>query len=419
MVSPHVTLLAKLLREVWHARAQLFAIAIVVSVGVMVLLIMTTARQSLVSAQQTFYDEHRFADVFVELTRAPQSLLTTVQELPGVAIAETRIRSAARIELDGFADPIQAQLVSLPEQQTQLLNTLHLRSGALPTNSRQIVVSEPFAQAQELQLYDPITAILNGRRTELEIVGIAISPEFIYQIGPADIMPDYQRYGVFWLREDALAAALDMDGAFNSLLIKLEAKADDATVKLRLDQLFERYGGRGEGVVAAGETILELGDLQELEVQVDLLSSAAVKVRPGMPARINQWGGQEVLRGIVRRINPAGFTRISALGIEEQRVSVFIEFTEPTPELGNDYRVNAEIIVEQAEQTLAVPITALFRQDQQWQVFVYYDGQIEQRAVKVGFQSGIYRQILQGLEPGMHVVNHPSSDLESGMNVQI
>ncbi|RUO55400.1 ABC transporter permease [Pseudidiomarina homiensis] len=251
MVSPHVTLLAKLLREVWHARAQLFAIAIVVSVGVMVLLIMTTARQSLVNAQQTFYDEHRFADVFVELTRAPQSLLTTVQELPGVAMAETRIRSAARIELDGFADPIQAQLVSLPEQQTQLLNTLHLRSGALPTNSRQVVVSEPFAQAHQLQLYDAITAILNGRRTELEIVGIAISPEFIYQIGPADIMPDYQRYGVFWLREDALAAALDMDGAFNSLLVKLEAQAnrahhtDKGTLQLRLDQLFERYGGRG------------------------------------------------------------------------------------------------------------------------------------------------------------------------------
>ena len=174
-----------------------------------------------------------------------------------------------------------------------------------------------------------------------------------------------------------------------------------------------------EGVVAAGETILELGDLQELEVQVDLLSSAAVKVRPGMAARINQWGGQEVLKGIVRRVNPAGFTRISALGIEEQRVSVFIQFTEPTPELGNDYRVNAEIIVEQAAQTLAVPITALFRQDQQWQVFVYHDGQLEQRAVEVGFQSGIYRQVLQGLEPGMRVVNHPSSDLESGMNVQI
>lgn len=174
-----------------------------------------------------------------------------------------------------------------------------------------------------------------------------------------------------------------------------------------------------EGVVAAGETILELGDLQELEVQVDLLSSAAVKVRPGMPARINQWGGQAVINGVVRRVNPAGFTRISALGIEEQRVSVFIEFTEAVPALGNDFRVNAEIIIEQAPQTLAVPITALFRQDEQWHVFVYDNGELEQRAVEVGFQSGIYRQVLDGLEPSMQVVNHPSSDLEDGMNVQL
>lgn len=244
-MSPHATLFAKLLREIWQARAQLLAIAVVVSVGVMVVMIMTTARHSLVSAQQSFYTEHRFADVFLELTRAPRSLVSQVQEIPGVAIAEARIRSAARIEVENFTDPIQAQLISIPEQQTQLLNTLHLQRGTLPTTSRQVVVAQPFAAAHQLELYDTITVILNGRRTELEIVGVAISPEFIYQIGPADIMPDYQRYGVLWLHEDALAAALDMDGAFNSLLIQLEAHADSAKLKLRVDQLFENYGGRG------------------------------------------------------------------------------------------------------------------------------------------------------------------------------
>lgn len=228
------------------------------------------------------------------------------------------------------------------------------------------------------------------------------------------------------LRSATAAVAVAQADVSNAKLVLEIAEGSRSSDKTRVLEVPSPISGTVlqryrccEGVVAAGETILELGDLQELEVQVDLLSSAAVKVRPGMSARINQWGGQEVLRGIVRRVNPAGFTCISALGIEEQRVSVFIEFTEPTPELGNDYRVNAEVIVEQAEQTLAVPITALFRQDQQWHVFVYYDGQIEQRAVEVGFQSGIYRQILQGLEPGMRVVNHPSSDLESGMNVQI
>ena len=174
-----------------------------------------------------------------------------------------------------------------------------------------------------------------------------------------------------------------------------------------------------EGIVTAGETILELGDLSELEVQVDLLSSAAVKVRPGMTARINQWGGQEVKSGIVRRVSPAGFTRVSALGIEEQRVSVFIELDAPAPELGNDYRVNAEIVIEQAEDALAVPITALFRQDEQWYVFVYQEGELERRAVNVGFQSGIYRQIINGLNANEQVVNHPSGELEEGMQVQL
>lgn len=172
-----------------------------------------------------------------------------------------------------------------------------------------------------------------------------------------------------------------------------------------------------EGVVHAGEGILELGNLNELEVQVDLLSNAAVKVRPGMPALINQWGGDTVKTGVVRRVNPAGFTRISALGIEEQRVSVFIELTEPTPELGNDYRVNAEIIVERADNALAVPITALFRQDEEWYVFVYRNGRIEQRAVSVGFQSGIYRQITAGLNAEEQIVNHPNKELEDGMAV--
>lgn len=174
-----------------------------------------------------------------------------------------------------------------------------------------------------------------------------------------------------------------------------------------------------EGIVVAGETILQLGDLSELEVQVDLLSSAAVKVRPGMTARINQWGGQTSKTGIVRRVNPAGFTRVSALGIEEQRVSVFIELDEPVPELGNDYRVNAEIVIEQAENALAVPITALFRQDEQWFVFVYDGGLLERRPVNVGFQSGIYRQILDGVKANEQVVNHPSGELEAGMRVQL
>ncbi|RUO72558.1 efflux transporter periplasmic adaptor subunit [Pseudidiomarina sediminum] len=174
-----------------------------------------------------------------------------------------------------------------------------------------------------------------------------------------------------------------------------------------------------EGVVTAGETIVELGNLNDLEIQVDLLSSAAVKVRPGMPAEITQWGGEDVLAGTVRRVNPSGFTKVSALGIEEQRVSIFIELDQPTTALGHDYRVTAAVVVEQAQATLAVPVTALFRQDGAWQVFVVQDEVLEQRTVDVGFQSGIYRQIRAGLSAGEQVVNHPDADLRDGASVQL
>lgn len=244
-MTHHLTLLHKLGREVWQARAQLIAIALVVSIGVMVLLMMTSAKQSLTRAQQHFYQDYHYAELFVELTRAPRSLSEQVLELPGVAIVEPRIRSAARVELPGYTDPIQAQLLSIPSQRDPLLNRLHFSSGYYPQTPQQVVISKPFAEAHQLQLYDSVTAILNGRRTELEIVGIAISPEFIYQIGPADIMPDYQRYGVFWLHEEALAAALDMDGAFNSISLQLQPGTDQEALKIRLDALFERYGGRG------------------------------------------------------------------------------------------------------------------------------------------------------------------------------
>ncbi|MFC0445156.1 efflux RND transporter periplasmic adaptor subunit [Pseudidiomarina halophila] len=174
-----------------------------------------------------------------------------------------------------------------------------------------------------------------------------------------------------------------------------------------------------EGVLYAGEVIVELGNLEQLEVQVDLLSNAAVKVRPGMAAWITQWGGNTPLRGMVRRVNPTGFTKVSALGIEEQRVSVFIELQEYSPDLGNDYRVEVTITLEQVDETIAVPVTALFRENNSWQVFVLDENnKLSLRNVELGFQSGIYRQVLSGLQDHDLIVNHPSSELQDGQYVR-
>ncbi|MDI5892218.1 efflux RND transporter periplasmic adaptor subunit [Halomonas rhizosphaerae] len=175
-----------------------------------------------------------------------------------------------------------------------------------------------------------------------------------------------------------------------------------------------------EGSVAAGEPILELGRLDDLEIQVDLLSMDAVHLRPGMTVRITGWGG-EPLAGRVRRIEPAGFTRISALGVDEQRVPVIVDFdaaVEPAAlGLGSGFRVDVEFLVWQAEEILQLPTSALFRAAGQWTVFVVADGHAVSRRVEVGRRSGLVTQVVGGLEQGERVIVHPGERVADGVRV--
>lgn len=176
-----------------------------------------------------------------------------------------------------------------------------------------------------------------------------------------------------------------------------------------------------EGAISAGEAVLDVGSLEDLEVQVDLLSMMAVRVRPGMRVLMTGWGGDEALEGRVRRIEPAGFTRVSALGVEEQRVPVIIDFTDPEmawDQLGVAYRVEAEFIVWEGEDVIQVPTSALFRVDGQWTVYVIDNGRARQRQVERGRSSGLVTQIVAGLEPGEIVVTHPGDRIEDGVRVR-
>ncbi|RUO35223.1 efflux RND transporter periplasmic adaptor subunit [Aliidiomarina sanyensis] len=176
-----------------------------------------------------------------------------------------------------------------------------------------------------------------------------------------------------------------------------------------------------EGVVQAGERVVEVGNLEALEVRIDLLSQDAVRVRPGMRVEITRWGGDETLIGTIRRIDPAGFTRVSALGIEEQRVRVFASFVSP-PEtrqaLGEGFRVEARIILWETEQGLVIPSSALFRDGDRWSVFKIQDGRAVQQPVNVIRRSGIETLIDDNLEPGSLVVTHPPRGLRPGQRVQ-
>ncbi len=173
-----------------------------------------------------------------------------------------------------------------------------------------------------------------------------------------------------------------------------------------------------EGVVQAGAPLLELGDPRMLEIVTELLSSDAVKVTPGAPVLIEAWGGGVVLSGRVRRVEPFGFTKVSALGIEEQRVNVIIDLTDPPAmwrSLGHGYRVETRIVVWQAEDVLKAPVSALFRDGEDWMVFVAADGAAVTRRVVIGHANSHAAEVLSGLEEGERVVLHPSDRVEQGV----
>jgi HlyD family secretion protein len=176
-----------------------------------------------------------------------------------------------------------------------------------------------------------------------------------------------------------------------------------------------------EGVVTAGTAIIEIGDPQSLEIKVELLSEDAVRVKPGQRALIEAWGGRKPLSGVVERVEPFGFTKVSALGIEEQRVNAIIDITSPYDEwqsLGHGYRVEPRIVIWESQDELRVPLSALFREGGQWAVFVDGDATAELRFVEVGRENGTHAQILKGLSAGERIVLHPNDRISDGARIE-
>lgn len=237
----------KLLRDLWHMRAQALAIALVLMCGVATFIMFLATLHALRETQQAYYRQYRFADMFVSLKRAPQSLAARVRMVDGVARADFRVVAQVRLEMPGFDEPVMGQMVSAPEAGGASLNGLHLVSGRLPDplHPDEVVVSKPFAEAHALRLGATFGALLNGRRQPLRLVGTALSPEFIEQMRPGAATPDYKRFGVMWMARRALGLAYDMDGAFNDIAIALAPHADSEAVIARVDQLLAPYGGLG------------------------------------------------------------------------------------------------------------------------------------------------------------------------------
>ncbi len=237
----------KLIRDVLHLKGQVLAICLVIACGVATYVMSLSALTTLRGAQAGYFERNRFAFVFAQLKRAPLAVAERIGEIPGVRQFMARVVKDVNLDVAGFAEPAVGRLISIPEVYAPGLNELHLRQGRSiePGRPDEVLASEGFVVAHGLKPGDRVTAIINGRRKDLEIVGVALSPEYIYQIRAGQLVPDDKRFGVFWMGREALAAAFDMEGAFNDVCLDLSPGASQGEVIARLDQLTAPYGGLG------------------------------------------------------------------------------------------------------------------------------------------------------------------------------
>jgi putative ABC transport system permease protein len=236
----------KLLRDIRRLWAQALAIGLVVGGGVATLLLAVGSYRSLDETRRAYYERYRFADVFAVVTRAPKSVAEQVAQIPGVASVEARIAKLALLDIPNYPEPATGNVISLPDLGEPKLNQLYMRTGRTPEPGRadEVVVNDTFAKAHGFGIGSRFSALLNGRKRELVIVGTALSPEFIYTVGPGDLMPDDRRFAVIWMSEKALAGAYNLEGAFSSISLKLLRDASEREVTTQLDALLDRYGGR-------------------------------------------------------------------------------------------------------------------------------------------------------------------------------
>lgn len=235
----------KLLRDLGGMKGQMTAVALVMACGLTMMIMARGLIVSLETARDEYYASHRLADVFCDLKRAPNALRARLAEIQGVAAVETRVRGAAILDLPGMKEPADGIMLSIPDEHPQQLNLLYLRSGRLPEpGSRdEVVVSEAFAQAHGFRPGNTLDATIYGARERLRIVGIALSPEFVFELPPGTVVPDNRRYGVLWMNERELSIALGLDGAFNNVVLDVAPGGDTRAVKAALDRLLAPYGG--------------------------------------------------------------------------------------------------------------------------------------------------------------------------------
>lgn len=277
------TLDRKLLRELARLGGQIATIALVVASGVTSFISLRGTYASLEASRLAYYDRQRFADVFARLERAPESLARELESIPGIAAIETRVAEDVTLPIEGMARPAYGRLLSLPSEREPRTNAIYLRSGRLPERGRddEVVLLESFANAHGLRPDDTVPVVVNGKLRKQRVVGVALSPEYVFAIRPGALSDDPKRYAVLWMNRTAAASAYALDGAFNEVSARLEPNASATAVCAAFDRLLAPHGG--DGAIARKDQVSHRILSQELS-QLAMLSAMVPLIFLGVAA---------------------------------------------------------------------------------------------------------------------------------------
>jgi len=360
----------------------------------------------------------------VAVKRAPMTV--TIEEEGRTRVIDRYVISAP---VDGVACRVQLDVGDPVSQGEMLLSVSPLKSPVL--DQRSLAQARARVAAAESSLLAAREhAIAAKAAAQLAVTDEArLKPLLKEKLVPREI---YDKA----VTQVQTSAAARRSADFNVEVAKYELEAaktmlhySDPGVKAERVPVYSPINGRilkvaheCEGPVRTGDPLLEVGNPEALEVEVDVLSADAVKIKPGMQVLFDRWGGEGLLQGVVRTVEPVGFTKISALGVEEQRVLVICDFTSPQEKwqrLGDGYRVEARFVLWQEDNVLQVPASSLFRYRDGWAVFVIENGRAKRRGIKIGQRNGLAAQIMEGLQPGETVINHPGDEVENGLRVKV
>jgi len=387
--------------------------------------ILTTALLAVVLLAWGFWPKPVKVEI-VSVKRAP--LTITIEEEGRTRVIDRYIIAAP---VDGVTCRVGLKVGDEVEQGQTLLGITPMASQVLDARSRaeakaRVAAAESALSAAREQASAANATAIRARAEQVRVTPLlekGLVPREVYDRlltdvqttraakRSADFNVDVARYEL-----EAAQTALQ-----NSQSSSSTTPPERVPVRSPIDGRILKINHKCEGPVRTGEHLLEVGDPAALEVEVDVLSADAVKITPGMKVWFDRWGGDEALQGIVRIVEPVGFTQTSALGVDEQRVLVIIDFTSPQEvwqRLGDGYRVEAGFVLWHEEKVLQVPASSVFRHEGGWAVFTVDDRYASLRPVKPGQRTGLKVQILEGLEESERVINHPSDQIENGVRVR-